>query len=55
MQGISRLAMELVAFIEAPGSMALLHLYKLAKFFSLFTVFCLCMGEKQFHVVCDIQ
>jgi hypothetical protein len=55
MQGISSLAMELLAFIEAPVSMALLLLYKLAKFLSLFTVFCLCMGEKQFHAVCDIQ
>ena len=32
MQGISRQAVELSAFIEAPGSMALLLLYKLAKF-----------------------
>jgi hypothetical protein len=30
MQGITRLAVELAAFLEAPGSMALLLLYKLA-------------------------
>jgi len=46
MQGISRLAMELVAFIEAPGSMALLLLYKLAKLLRVSLLYSVSAWEK---------